>query len=110
MIVSHLYHIGRPRRKLTGFLRHAHRWVAASGDGNSASGSLTARLWARGIATLYTNTAAGQLVGIGYSGSASTPNAVFSFDHQGRPIQIAAGSSYAASRAFDDAGRLLGER
>jgi RHS repeat-associated protein len=60
----------------------------------SAAGRLATRLWARGITTRYTNNAAGDLVGIGYSDS--TASVVYNVDRLGRRTNIvdAAGSRF----------------
>jgi hypothetical protein len=47
--------------------------------------------WARGITTTYTNNAAGDLIGTGYSDGITT-NVVLSLDRVGRPTSIIDGA------------------
>jgi YD repeat-containing protein len=86
-----------------------HGGAAGPGYAYTGAGRLASRAWARGITSYLTNNTAGDLVGLGYSGTTNTANVVYTLDHRGRPQQISAGSSYTAGRLHDDAGRLLSE-
>ena len=72
----------------------------------TAAGRLKTRVWARGVTTTYTNNAAGDLVGIGYSDA--TPDVVFHLDRLGRRTNIVdgAGSHFLS---YDTAGRMVME-
>ena len=70
------------------------------------AGRLQSRTWARGITTIYTNTAAGEVAGIVYSDG--TPGIAYEYDRLGRKTAVVDGAGRHVL-AHDLSGRLVAE-
>jgi len=73
----------------------------------TSAGRLKSRAWARGVATWYTNNAAGDLITVNYSDS--TPDVTYTYDRRGRQTTIAQSGGTTTTRTYNDVSLLLRE-
>jgi len=101
--------------RVTTWTNHAQRgWLQGKRDAQSrgadyeyyASGRLAKRTWARGTTAIYTNTTAGDLLGITYNDA--TPSVAFTYDERGRLTNVTQGAA-STSYTWNDAGQLVRE-
>jgi YD repeat-containing protein len=77
-------------------------------SGSTGKGRLNKRFWSRGSKATYSYNAAGELSGITYAGTPTTPNVTYTYDRLGRIATVVQGS-ITTTLAYNDLGQVLTE-